>query len=74
MSTAASIYFSHTHYDIKYVQIQNISTTAAVLIRFVVVITYSRVQINRKVANPVQNIPGTMYYCYTLCPLHGKPY
>ena len=59
MSTAASIYFSHTHYDIKYVQIQNISTTAAVLTRFVVVITYSRVvQINRKVANPVQNIPG----------------
>ena len=31
MSTAASIYFSHTHYDIKYVQIQNISTTTAVL-------------------------------------------
>ena len=29
MSTAASIYFSHTHYDIKYVQIQNIITTAA---------------------------------------------
>ena len=57
MSTAASIYFSHTHYDIKYVQIQNISTTAIVLTRFVV-ITYSRVQINRKVANPVQNIPG----------------
>ena len=51
MSTAASIYFSHTHYDIKYVQIRNISTTN-------VVITYSRVQINRKVANPVQNIPG----------------
>ena len=58
MSTAASIYFSHTHYDIKYVQIRNIRTTAAVLTRFVVVITYSRVQINRKVANPVQNIPG----------------
>ena len=58
MSTAASIYFSHIHYDIKYVQIQNISTTAAVLTRFVVVITYRRVQINRKVANPVQNIPG----------------
>ena len=57
MSTAASIYFSHTHYDIKYV-LQNISTTAAVLTRFVVVITYSRVQINRTVANPVQNIPG----------------
>ena len=57
MSTAASIYFSHTHYDIKYVQIQNISTTAAVLTRFVV-ITYSRVQINRKVDNPVQNIEG----------------
>ena len=35
MSTAASIYFSHTHYDIKYVQIQNISTTTtAVLTRF----------------------------------------
>ena len=31
MSTAASIDFSHTHYDIKYVQIQNISTTTAVL-------------------------------------------
>ena len=57
MSTAASIYFSHTHYDIKYV-LQNISTTAAVLTRFVVSITYSRVQINRKVSNPVQNIPG----------------
>ena len=57
MSTAASIYFSNTHYDIKYVQIQNISTTAAVLTRFVVVITYySRVQINRKVANPVHMI------------------
>ena len=55
MSTAASIYFSHTHYDIKYVQIQNISTTT-VLTRFVVVITYSRVQINRKVANPVHMI------------------
>ena len=32
--------------------------TAAVLTRFVVVITYSRVHINRKVANPVQNISG----------------
>ena len=52
MPTAASIYFSHTYYDIKYVQIQNISTTTAVL----VVITYSRVQINRKVANPVHMI------------------
>ena len=31
MSTAASIYFPHTHYDIKYVQIQNISATTAVL-------------------------------------------
>ena len=31
MSTAASIYFFHTDYDIKYVQIQNISTTTAVL-------------------------------------------
>ena len=30
MSTAASIYASYTHYDIKYVQIQNISTTTAV--------------------------------------------
>ena len=49
MSTAASIYFSHTHYDIKYVQIGNISTTT-------VVITYSRVQINGKVANPVHMI------------------
>ena len=60
MSTATSIYFSHIHYDIKYAQIQNISTTAAVLTRFVVAITYwySRVQINRKVANPIQNIPG----------------
>ena len=58
MYTAASIYFPRTHYDIKFVQIQNISTTAAVLTRFVVVITYSRVQINRKAANPVQNIPG----------------
>ena len=58
MFPAASVCFSHTHYDIKYVQIQNISTTAAVLARFVVVITYNRVQINRKVANPVQNIPG----------------
>ena len=57
MSTAASIYFSHTHYDIKYVQIQNISTTTAVVLtRFVVVVTYSRVQINRKVANPVHMI------------------
>ena len=34
MSTAASIYFSHTLYDIKCVQIQNISTTTAVLTRF----------------------------------------
>ena len=34
MSTAASIYFSNTPYDIKYVQIQNISTTTAVLTRF----------------------------------------
>ena len=56
MSTAATIYFSHTHYDIKYVQIQNISTTAALLTRFVIVITYSRVQINRKVANSVHMI------------------
>ena len=57
MSTAASIYFSHTHYDIKYVQIRNISTTTAVLTRFVVVvITYSRVQINREVANPFHMI------------------
>ena len=56
MSTAASIYFSHTHYDMKYVQIRNISTTTAVLTLFVVVITYSRVQINRKVANPVHMI------------------
>ena len=57
MSTAASIYFSHTHYDIKYVQVQNISTSAAVLTRFVVVvITYSRVQSNRKVANSVHMI------------------
>ena len=57
MSTAASVYFSHTHYDIKYVQIQNISTTTtAVLTRFVVVRIYSRVQINRKVANPVHMI------------------
>ena len=31
MSTAASIYFPYTHYDIKYVQIQNISTTTVVL-------------------------------------------
>ena len=31
MSTAASIYFSDIHYDIKYVQIQSISTTTAVL-------------------------------------------
>ena len=68
MSPAAFIYFSHTHYDIKYVQIQNISTTAAVVLtRFVVVITYSRVQINRKVANPVQNIPGyDVLLLYTL--------
>ena len=58
MSTAASIHFSHTHYVIKYAHIQNVSTTTAVLTRFVVVITYSRVQINRKVANPVHNIPG----------------
>ena len=57
MSTAASVYFSHTHYDIKYVQIQNISTTiTAVLTRFIVVITYSKVQINRKVANLVHMI------------------
>ena len=56
MSTAASIYFSHTHKDIKYVHIQNTSTISAVLTRFVVVITYSRVQINRKVANPVHMI------------------
>ena len=56
MSTAASIHFSHTHYDIKYVQIRNITTTTAVLTRFVVVMTYSRVQINRKVANPVHMI------------------
>ena len=41
MSTAASIYFSHTHYDIKYVQIQNIGTTTAVLTDFVVVIIYT---------------------------------
>ena len=34
MSTAASIYFSNTHYDIKYVYIQNIRTTTAVLTRF----------------------------------------
>ena len=67
MSTAASIYFPHTHYDTKYVQIQNISTTAAVLTRFVVVITHSRVQINRKVANPVQNIAGCdVLLLYTL--------
>ena len=56
MSTAASIYFSHAHYDIKHVQIQDIITTTAVLTRFVVVITYSRVQSNRKVANPVHMI------------------
>ena len=56
MSTAASIYFSNTHYDINYVQIQNISTTTSVLTRFVVVVIYSRVQINRKVANPVHMI------------------
>ena len=56
MSPAVSIYFSHTHYDIKYVQIQSISTTTAVRTRFVVVITYSKVQINRKVANPVHMI------------------
>ena len=31
MSTAASIDFSHTHYDMKYVKIQNISITTAVL-------------------------------------------
>ena len=31
MSTAASIYFSHTNYDIKYVQIQNISTIILLL-------------------------------------------
>ena len=31
MSTAASIYFSHTHYDVKYVQIQNISTIILLL-------------------------------------------
>ena len=74
MSTAASIYFSHTHYDIKYVQIQNISTTAAVLTRFAVVRIYSRVQINRKVASPVQNIPGYDVLLLYTCPLHGKPY
>ena len=34
----------------------NISTTAAVLTRFVVVITYSKVQSNQKVANPVHVI------------------
>ena len=34
MSTAVFIYFSNTHYDVKYVQIQNISTTTAVLTRF----------------------------------------
>ena len=71
MSTVAFIYFSHTHYDIKYVQIQNTSTNTAVLTLFLknlnaprpspsqgenVVITYSRVQINRKVANPVHMI------------------
>ena len=28
MSTAASVYFFHTHSGIKYVQIQNITTTA----------------------------------------------
>ena len=52
------IFFPHPLIYIKYVQIQNISTTVALLTRFVVVITYSKVQINRKVANPVQNIPG----------------
>ena len=31
MSTAASIDFSHTHYDITYVQIQNISTITLLL-------------------------------------------
>ena len=59
MSTVVSIYFSHTHYDIKYVEIRNFSTTTAVLTRFVVVITYyNRVQSNRnrKVANPVHMI------------------
>ena len=56
MSTAASIYFSHTYYDIKYVQIQSISITAAVLTRFVAVIRYSRAPTNRKVANPVHMI------------------
>ena len=31
MFTAASIDFSHAHYDIKYVQMQNTSTATAVL-------------------------------------------
>ena len=31
MSTAAAMYFSHTHSGINYVQIQNISTATAVL-------------------------------------------
>ena len=53
MSTGASIYFSHTHYDIKYVQIQNISTTTAVLYGHVLclyknVFKNSRVQVTCK--------------------------
>ena len=51
MSTAASIYFSNTHYDIKCVQIQNISTTTAVLYGHVFPLRLMPVQELKKLAS-----------------------
>ena len=62
MSTAASIISLFFPHPLRYKVCSNTKYeyyyTAAALTCFVVVITYSRVGINRKVANPVQNIPG----------------
>ena len=51
MSTVASIYFSHTHYDIKYVQLQNISTNTAVLYGNVFPLHLMPVQELKKIAS-----------------------
>ena len=51
MSTAASIYFFNTHYDIKYVQIQNISTTTAAVPTRVSHPSYACTRILKKLAS-----------------------
>ena len=75
MSTAASIYFSHTDDDIKYAQMQNTSTTtAAVLYRHVFPLRLMPVQELKKNSR-VQVTSKTVAFRFFLThanPVHGQ--